>query len=1230
MSSISSLESKRNFIRNHYLFDEKLSVQKLLEDLDMADTGRQEVAEDGAELVAKVRATTKPGLMESFLAEYGLSTSEGVALMCLAEALLRVPDSQTIDDLISDKIAEGGWKEHLGQSNSGIVNFSSYGLYMASGMIGSDPNVKTTLQGLVKRIGMPAVRTGARLFMKELGYQFVLGQDIDSALERAAKELEYRYSFDMLGEAAKTAEDAEGYYYSYQHAIERIETDCKKASSDGSKVRAADNPGISIKLSALHPRYEWIQRDRVLAELTPKVLALALKAKAANMGLTIDAEEADRLELSLDIIEAVFMHPDLADWEGFGVVVQAYGKRAPYVLDYLYELAEQANRNLMVRLVKGAYWDTEIKQAQVLGIKDYPVYTRKPHSDISYASCVRKLHGMRDRIFPQFATHNAHTIAMVQKIFENDDSASYEFQRLHGMGESLYSVLRRDTDIQCRVYAPVGVHRDLLAYLVRRLLENGANSSFVNQLYDEAIPPEHITTDPVLLAQQPVKQNIDLPEHIFMPERQNAKGWDVTDVCQMEALASETEQFEEKQWHAGPVVAFEPDLQNTPVHVFNPADDTDIVGTVRVGTPEDINKAYSAAAIGFETWSKTLKSERASLFNTAADLFEQNAPEFFTLLCREAGKTLPDAISEVREAVDFLRYYAVQGTNLEFSRKPRGVIACISPWNFPLAIFAGQITAALAAGNTVIAKPAGQTRLVAVMAVKLMHQAGIPVDALQIVPGSGRTVGQALMSHPDVAGVCFTGSTATAQHINRTLGEATEHVVPLVAETGGLNAMIVDSTALPEQAIRDIVASAFQSAGQRCSALRLLYVQEDIKDHFLTMLYGAVDELLLGNPKHLATDVGPVIDHAAQRDILAYIQERTEQGKLLKTVPAPDKGLFVPPTILSVNGIADMEREVFGPVLHVATYRANELGQVVDDINASGYGLTLGMHSRIDDRTAFVQRNAHVGNIYINRNQIGAVVGSQPFGGENLSGTGPKAGGPHYLHVFTRNFSGLKDQGLRVVSDGTRSNEVNTISLECIDEHLSSLACSAQEETKNDIGRLAFELAHLLPDLRRDIEGMYQCLTEMYPDMYVMPGPVGETNHLSLAPRGIVVCLGPDMRAMVMQLLQSLYFGNRTLVVTSDERIQKVIQGMSWVVGFVALYGDVEPAVWQALNDVDAVAFSGDVFVAKSIQKALSEREGAILPLIDEVVMPYRYFCERHVCTDVTASGGNVTLLAAG
>ncbi|MEL6620324.1 MAG: bifunctional proline dehydrogenase/L-glutamate gamma-semialdehyde dehydrogenase PutA [Pseudomonadota bacterium] len=945
----------------------------------LTDEDRAAIHAHATRMVEALRTQSAPGLMEVFLAEYGLSTDEGVALMCLAEALLRVPDADTIDALIEDKIAPSNWGRHLGHSTSSLVNASTWALMLTGRVLDDDqPGPIGHLRHAIKRLGEPVIRTAVGRAMKEMGRQFVLGEDIDAAMDRAAgmEAQGFTYSYDMLGEAALTEADARRYHLSYSRAISAIARGCVQPD-----IR--DNPGISVKLSALHPRYERAQEDSVMRDLVPRVRSLAMLAASANMGLNIDAEEADRLSLSLQVIDAVLGEPALVGWDGFGIVIQAYSPRAGRAIDAVHDMAERHDRRIMVRLVKGAYWDTEIKRAQVDGVAGFPVFTRKAATDVSYIANARKLLGLTDRIYPQFATHNAHTVA---SILHMADAQPFEFQRLHGMGEALHKNVLRDHGTRCRIYAPVGAHRDLLAYLVRRLLENGANSSFVNQIVDDTVPASQVAADPFdALSDIP----ITIPDGpaLFAPRRQNSKGFDLTHLPTLEQIEAARAPFAKQTWHAAPLTVSP--AHGTQQAVVNPADPTDTVGSVVAATAAAAVQARADA----EPWHADAAT-RVRVLNAAADLYEAHFGEIFALLAREAGKTLPDAVSELREAVDFLRYYAAQATE----DAPLGTVLCISPWNFPLAIFTGQIAAALAAGNAVLAKPAEQTPLIAHRAVSLLHEAGVPHAALQLLPGNGALGAALTAAAPD--GVAFTGSTTTALRIRTSLAEHATPGTPLIAETGGLNAMVVDSTALPEQAVRSVIESAFQSAGQRCSALRCLYVQEDIAPAFLDMLTGAMDALVIGRTWPLATDVGPVINETARRDIQAHIDAARTEGRVLHQLKAPADGTFVAPALIRVDGIADLEREIFGPVLHVATFAARDLDAVIDAVNETGYGLTFGLHTRIDDRVQHVTDRVQAGNIYVNRNQIGAIVGSQPFGGTGLSGTGPKAGGPDYLLRF--------------------------------------------------------------------------------------------------------------------------------------------------------------------------------------------------------------------------------------
>ncbi|PTM41083.1 bifunctional proline dehydrogenase/L-glutamate gamma-semialdehyde dehydrogenase PutA [Bosea sp. 124] len=963
-------------------------------------------------LIEAIR-TRKVGLggIEELLREYSLSTREGLALMVLAEALLRVPDAATADRLIEDKLGQGDFAHHESKSDAFLVSASAWALGITARVIQPGETPSSIIGGLAKRLGVPTVRTATRQAMRVMGNHFVLGQTIQEALKRAGSKSGklYRYSFDMLGEGARTQADADRYFASYTAAIDAI------GRSAGNEP-LPERPGISVKLSALHPRYDATNHERVLAELTPKVVKLAQQAKSYDLNFTIDAEEADRLELSLDIIDAVVADPSLADWDGFGLAIQAYQKRASAVIAHIGALAEGHGRRMMVRLVKGAYWDTELKRAQERGLADYPVFTRKAMTDLNYEACAAQLLALRPRIIPQFATHNAQTVATVAEMAGG--SEGFEFQRLHGMGEALYEKLLAGQDgFACRTYAPVGGHQDLLAYLVRRLLENGANSSFVSVSGDPDVPVAQLLVPPADIignAGAARHRRIPLPADLFGPSRKNSAGVELGHAESLDGLLAEIATATAKPFpEASPIIDGK-STGGTARDVRSPIDNK-VIGRVREGDTTLAGRAMLAAKAGFAGWNATPARARAAALRKAADLMEARRGLLLALLQAEAGKTLDDALSEVREAVDFCRYYAA-GAEAKFASatalpgptgednrlvlRGRGPFLCIAPWNFPLAIFAGQIAAALVTGNSVVAKPAPQTPLIASETIRLLHEAGIPTSALHLVPGDG-AVGAALVGHKEVAGVAFTGSTATARAINRALAAKDGPIVPLIAETGGLNAMIVDATALAEQVADDVVMSAFRSAGQRCSALRLLVVQEDVADKMIEMITGAARELKLGDPRTIDTHIGPVIDSAAKHRLDAHVEAMRKLGRLSWAGKAPALGgTFVAPHVVALGGVAELTSEHFGPILHVVRWKAGELDKVINDIEATGYGLTLGVHSRIETTVEQVTSQLSTGNIYVNRNIIGAVVGQQPFGGHGLSGTGPKAGGPNYLMRF--------------------------------------------------------------------------------------------------------------------------------------------------------------------------------------------------------------------------------------
>ena len=1134
--------------------------------------------------------------VEALVQEYSLSSQEGVALMCLAEALLRIPDRATRDALIRDKVSKGDWKPHT-DSPSLFVNAATWGLMITGKLVAvnSEQKLGGALTRLIAKGGEPLIRQGVNTAMRMMGEQFVTGQTIASALANSRKleEKGFRYSYDMLGEAATTQEDALRYFQSYEQAIHAI-----GQASQGRGIY--EGPGISIKLSALHPRYSRAQRERVMNELYPRLLQLAELARHYDIGLNIDAEEADRLEISLDLLEQLCFAPSLNGWNGIGFVVQAYQRRAFFVLDWLIDLARRSKHRVMVRLVKGAYWDSEIKRAQVDGLEDYPVFTRKIHTDVSYLACARKLLEAPDAIYPQFATHNAHTLASIYHMAGNNYyRGQYEFQCLHGMGEGLYEEVVGDVSHNklarpCRIYAPVGTHETLLAYLVRRLLENGANSSFVHQIGDETVPIAQLIADPVSAAQQlnPLGKphdRIPLPMALFTAQnRENSHGLDLSNEQRLASLSAVLLNHTSPQ-QTGPA---DPQ-QELPAHpVRNPAHLHDVLGEVRMATTAEVATAIAKAQNAAPIWQATPVDARANALLRAADLMQAQMQALMGLLCREAGKTVPNAISEVREAIDFLRYYAQQAkTHLRNdAHRPLGVVVCISPWNFPLAIFTGQIAAALAAGNAVIAKPAEQTNLIAGQAVSLLHRAGIPPHALQLLPGNGETVGEALVSHPATDAVVFTGSHPVAQHIHRRLAERLSSQgksIPLIAETGGINAMVVDSSALPEQVVTDVLMSAYDSAGQRCSALRLLCLQEDSADHVLHMLRRAMKELRVGCPDQLATDVGPVIDAQAQTDIENYIAQMQAKGHRVTRINLPSEcrhGHFVAPTLIEIGSVQDLQREVFGPVLHVLRYHRQDLDALLHAINALGFGLTFGVHTRLDETVRHVSEHIHAGNIYVNRNMVGAVVGVQPFGGEGLSGTGPKAGGPLYL--------------FRLLSQAPA---------------LEQIAVSTAQGTHT--------------------------LRMQATQQVSLDSPTGETNHYALQARGLIWCIPLTTEGLHAQWIACQSTGNTMLLqeepALRDLFAQWQAQNPAAATASVQWATDLEIAQMP----LQAALAESDTDALLALQKQLSHRNGPLLLVqgltTEEIRAGERYRQERllrevSISTNTTAAGGNASLMMVG
>ncbi len=1196
-------QGRRAAIDAVYRAPETECVPLLAEAAELPASVKDEARAFARRLIERLRARPAPGLVQGLMREYALSSQEGVALMCLAEALLRVPDAATRDALIADKIGGGEWRAHIGHSPSPFVNAATWGLLITGQLVtpADDKGLGAALTRLIARSGAPIIRAGVDTAMRVLGEQFVCGQTIKEALANARdrEARGYRYSYDMLGEAATTAEDAERYLNSYEEALRAI-----GAASAGRGLY--EGPGLSIKLSALHPRYSRAKRARVMAELYPRLKRLAVMARGLDVGINIDAEEADRLDLSLDLLEALCHDPDLAGWNGVGFVVQAYQKRAHATLAWLIDLARAAKRRIMVRLVKGAYWDSEIKRSQVDGLEGFPVFTRKIHTDVSYLACARLLLDAPDAVFPQFATHNALTLATIRAMAGgNYNPEQYEFQCLHGMGEPLYDQIVGSGRMSrpCRIYAPVGSHDTLLAYLVRRLLENGANSSFVNRIADASVPIDALLEDPVDVARAIVPlgaphPRIAPPRDLFGPERLNSAGLDLSSEARLAEFGDALRQSAATNWRAG---AERPPFRA----VLNPADTRDVVGEVADAGPGDVEFAFRRAARGAAGWAAREAHTRAAILTEAAARFESEAQRLAGLICREAGKTLPNALADVREAVDFLRYYAarvVSGFD-NATHRPLGVIVCISPWNFPIAIFTGQIAAALAAGNAVIAKPAEETPLIAAAATRLLHAAGVPQDALILAQGDG-TVGAALTAHEGIGGVMFTGSTEVARLIAASLARRLGPdgaPIPLIAETGGQNAMIVDSSALAEQVVADVLTSAFNSAGQRCSALRVLCLQEDIAERTLALLKAATLELEVGPPDRLSADVGPVISAEALARLTAHVDQMRRRGFSVHAEPlgpACAHGFFIAPTLIEIRSVADLGGEVFGPVLHVLRYKRESLLQLIDALNATGYALTGGVHSRIDSTIDLVSGRLAAGNIYVNRNIIGAVVGAQPFGGHALSGTGPKAGGPLYL----KRLLASAPADWPFLPQGTPARAAETFA-----QHLASRG-------RDDLAEICLRLARA-SRLGSEIE---------------LPGPVGECNLYSLHPRGAVMCDASSEDAMIVQIGCALAAGNRAVLQGSvAEKIFEALPG--------ALFGSIVPASVGARFEAVLTDRVGSVL--RELSGAVARRDGPIALVFSFSLETLRrgdpapldfLLQEQSVCVNTAAAGGNASLMAIG
>lgn len=1233
----------RAAITSAYRRPETEAVPMLLEQARLPKEKAEATQKLAMSIAEKLRnqksASGRQGLVQGLLQEFSLSSQEGVALMCLAEALLRIPDKATRDALIRDKISGGNWSQHLGQSASLFVNAASWGLLITGKLVAThnEAGLNSSLKGLIGKGGEPLIRKGVDMAMRLMGEQFVTGETIAEALANAGsmENRGFRYSYDMLGEAALTEEDAKRYLASYEQAIHAI-----GKASHGRGIY--EGPGISIKLSALHPRYSRAQYDRVMEELYPTLLGLTQLARQYDIGINIDAEEADRLEISLDLLEKLCFDPSLADWNGIGFVIQAYQKRCPYVIDYVIDLAKRSRHRLMIRLVKGAYWDSEIKRAQQDGLEGYPVYTRKPYTDVSYLACARKLLAVPEAIYPQFATHNAHSLSAIYQLAgQNYYPGQYEFQCLHGMGEPLYEqVVGKVADGKlgrpCRIYAPVGSHETLLAYLVRRLLENGANTSFVNRIADNSISLQDLVQDPVQQIEQMAAREgtlglphprIPLPRELYGEARPNSAGLDLANEHRLGSLSAALLASTNTAYQALPMLGNEQPGCDTEAptqfqHVVNPADHRDVVGQVSEATVELVDQALACALASGQIWQATPPAERAAVLDRAADLMESELQPLMGLLVRESGKTFANAIAEVREAVDFLRYYAAQARNhfANDTHRPLGPVVCISPWNFPLAIFSGQVCAALAAGNTVLAKPAEQTPLIAAQAVRILREAGVPAGAVQLLPGRGETVGAALIADERVRGVMFTGSTEVAGIISRNLAgrlDAQGRTIPLIAETGGQNAMIVDSSALTEQVVMDVISSAFDSAGQRCSALRVLCVQDDVAERVIRMLKGAMAEYKVGSPEHLSTDIGPVIDAEAKANIERHIKAMGDKGRRVHQIArtqdgACNRGTFVLPTLIELDSLDELGPEVFGPVLHLVRYPRAKLGELLAQINDSGYGLTLGVHTRIDETIAQVVNTAKVGNLYVNRNIVGAVVGVQPFGGEGLSGTGPKAGGPLYMYRLL----GARPQ--EAVTSQLRQEPGATLQAEAAKPALLALRGWAGKQAPalvalcDHYGELA-------------LSGLTQLLV----------GPTGERNSYSLLPRERVLCLAADDKEaktdLLAQLAACLAVGtevlwqdnaqNRTLLTSLPSEVQARIQLVAdWASSDIAF---------------DALLHHGDSDQLREVAKLAAARAGAIVGVHGlhrgETDIPLeRLLIEHALSVNTAAAGGNASLMTIG
>ncbi len=1275
--SLISSSITRQAIRDFYRKDENDVLETIIPLAEMGVMARSRTWERARQLIVEIRnIQSGKGGVDALLQEFAISSEEGIILMCLAEGLLRVPDKLTADELIRDKLSGGDWISHIGQSDSMFVNASSWGLLLTGKLVSyrkeSNQDQFGTMKKMVGRLGEPIIRKAVRQSMELMGSQFVMGVTIAKALKRA-KPMEskgYTYSYDMLGEGARTMADANRYFESYMNAIKEIGEAAKG-------LGPIKSPGISIKLSAIHPRYEFTHYERVMEELVPRLKILALQAKHYDIGFTVDAEEADRLDISLDVIEAVFSDDDLGDWQGFGMAVQAYQKRAIYVIDWIKALTESSNRKIMVRLVKGAYWDTEIKNSQAEGFDGFPVFTRKASTDVSYQACAKKLLNYRKTIYPQFASHNAYTVSTILEMdvdtehYQNAGNlhVGFEFQRLHGMGESLFDQVVNSENVACRVYAPVGAHVDLLAYLVRRLLENGANSSFVNNIVDESISVESLLVDPletIMLWKDKRNSQIALPTNLYGKIRKNSIGLDLTDCNRLTVLKTNLDAW----WKVKNENMNQSEDSNI-LKVINPANHSEVLANLNKDDEKVMLNKLELAQNTYKSWSNIPVKQRSELLNKMASSLEKHMDELMAICIKEAGKTAQDSIAEVREAVDFCRYYAIQAEKMMGNDSPKkhqleslGVVLCISPWNFPLAIFLGQVTAAISCGNTVVAKPAEQTSLIAVRAIELFEACGLPKGVVSLLQARGSQVGKVIVPDGRIKAVMFTGSTEVGSWMAKTLAERGGAPIPLIAETGGQNCMIVDSTALPEQVVDDVIASGFQSAGQRCSAMRVLFIQDGIADKVIKMIQGAMKELKIGDPSMLSTDIGPVIDNKALSNLNFHVEQMQTKGQLLYQCELnniPNESTFFAPRLYEISALSILEREIFGPCVHVIRFKSEELKNVMTQIKATRFGLTMGIHSRIGEKCTYLAERSPAGNVYVNRNMIGAIVGVQPFGGRGLSGTGPKAGGPNYLSrlVVDKNRPKIKVlnedefEEKNQLANGKVGNENTEKKLKFLNQGFTEwryesiqnrvsvmrqlLACLSKNQSIFDI----------FPNIESSIIKASHLLLKIENELALpveLPGPTGESNRLTFEPRGVIISLFEQKMSAenwLLSFITALVSGNSMIAVveskSGNDELEYLANTFLTVINKIGINDKIFNLLpFDNLNTIlESEYLSGVIVDVKSdwqgyLTQKMAQREGEILPVICELNTENLYrrlVTEKTVSVDTTAAGGNTSLM---